>query len=69
MEEVKTCPRCKKEFIVKWFEYPANVDNKRESYMNCPYCNAVTERVMVGKRQEFQERKKEENNFCKKGKI
>lgn len=59
MKEVKICPYCKKKFIVKWFTYPANVDDKRESYINCPYCKAETERIIVGKREDFIELKKD----------
>lgn len=59
MKEIRICPKCKKEFIVKWSEYPANVDDERESYINCPYCGVVTEYITVGKREEFREYKKD----------
>lgn len=40
--EKKTCPQCKRDFIVVWQYLPSKMDDKRESYYCCPYCKHAT---------------------------
>ena len=34
------CAKCKKLFRIEYIRYPSNVDDKRDTYISCPYCNA-----------------------------
>ena len=38
-DTIETCPSCGKEFIKRTIRYPSKVDDKRDSYYCCPYCN------------------------------
>ena len=40
--EKKKCTKCGKEFELKWIYYPTKLDEKRESYYDCPYCGNIT---------------------------
>lgn len=37
--ERQNCILCKKSFIVVWKTLPSKMDDKRDSYYLCPYCN------------------------------
>lgn len=36
-----TCPSCGKTFSFYIEDMPTKMDNKRETYYDCPYCNVV----------------------------
>jgi DNA-directed RNA polymerase subunit RPC12/RpoP len=38
-KETQTCSVCKKDFMLVWTTYISKLDDKREGYYNCPYCN------------------------------
>lgn len=46
--EKQTCTACNKEFMVVWKTYPSKLDDKRDSYYHCPYCNEVYEVRLLG---------------------
>ena len=51
----KLCQFCNNEFIVRILEYPSNCDDRRESYITCPYCNKVVENIHLDKNQDIME--------------
>lgn len=55
MQEIKLCPKCNKDFIVEWTTYHSNVDDKRESYISCPYCNAEVEKIKLHGNEDIKE--------------
>lgn len=55
MREIKLCPKCKKDFIVELITYPSNVDDKRESYISCPYCKAYVEKIKLRGNEDIKE--------------
>lgn len=34
------CNKCNNTFILKLITYPSNVDNKRTTFITCPYCDS-----------------------------
>ncbi len=46
-DTIKRCEECGKEYIKRIECYPSNVDEKRESYYVCPWCNHVIEKVYL----------------------
>ena len=46
--EVHMCTKCGKNFRIKWIFYPTKLDDKRESYYNCPYCGNITRVYLKG---------------------
>ena len=38
-KERQTCSACKKDFMLVWITYISKLEDKREGYYNCPYCN------------------------------
>ncbi len=44
---VKKCPKCNKEFKVTKVYYPTKIDDKRESYIDCPYCGYIVENIRL----------------------
>lgn len=53
----KVCDKCKKEFIVRFLKYPCKLDEKRESYITCPYCQNVVETIYLDANEEIIELK------------
>ena len=53
----KICQVCKKEFIVQIIEHPCSCDDRRKSYISCPYCKNVIENIILDKNQDISERK------------
>ncbi len=39
--EKEKCPFCGKYFEVEYIKYPCKLDDKRISYIACPYCGKV----------------------------
>ena len=39
--EKTKCTKCGKEYNVILEKYPTKLDDKRETYYNCPYCNNI----------------------------
>ena len=37
--ERQTCISCKKDFMVIWKTLPSKMDDKRDTYYLCPYCD------------------------------
>lgn len=44
---IKICPNCEKKYEEKHITYPCNLDDTRDSYINCPYCGYVIENVRL----------------------
>ena len=47
-EEIITCSKCEKNFILIHIEYPCKLEGKHESYYCCPYCNDATMVHLLG---------------------
>ena len=39
-DNVETCKVCGKHYKVRIITYPSNLDEKRDSYYFCPYCQS-----------------------------
>lgn len=49
----KICKFCNKEFIARILDYPCNCDDRRDSYITCPYCDRVVENIRLEKNQDI----------------
>jgi len=47
-DTIEICPSCGKEFIKRTVRYPSKVDDKRDSYYCCPYCNKSWDIHLMG---------------------
>lgn len=59
-DKVEKCPKCGKEFIVRYLAYPSNLDDKRTSNIDCPYCNYLLESVRLAGNEDISIFKKED---------
>ena len=46
--EKHNCIVCKKDFIVVWKTLPTKMDDKRDAYYLCPYCDKKYEVRLLG---------------------
>ena len=46
--EKHNCIVCKKDCMVVWITYPSKLDEKRDSYYLCPYCNEKYDVHLLG---------------------
>ncbi len=58
-DKVEKCPKCGKEFIVRLVINPSNCDDNRKSYVDCPYCGEVLEKINLMKNEDVFSIKKE----------
>ena len=47
-KQKQTCSKCKKEFMLIWKTYPSKLDEKRDSYYICPYCDEKYDVRLLG---------------------
>lgn len=57
MESKRQCKKCGKVFLVRVIYYGSKVDNKRESYISCPYCGEICEKILLSENQDIVELK------------
>ena len=41
------CTKCNKLFTIQYVSYPSNIDEKRISYITCPYCSSLVSRIYL----------------------
>ena len=46
-ESKEKCPACGKEFILSIERWPSKMDDKRDSYYCCPYCEKVVNNIRL----------------------
>lgn len=57
MKEIKTqelCPHCNKVFILNIKTIPSKLDEKRETYYLCPYCDMPAGNILLQGNEEEQ---------------
>ena len=55
--EKEYCNKCNRFFTLEHRFYPSNVDEKRVSYITCPYCKSFVRDVFVNKNEDVFEMK------------
>ena len=51
------CSKCNKFFTLKFVIYPSNIDEKRDSYITCPYCLSFVRNIHLKGNEDVSEMK------------
>lgn len=46
--EKEKCQKCGNWYIVDWILYPTKLDDKRDTFYNCPYCKNIINVYLKG---------------------